>query len=68
MIARIGDNIKLIGRWHELAGFSGVAVCESNDPHAVASWALNWNGILDLDVSLVYDDDETRAIGKKKLA
>jgi len=64
----MGDKIKLIGRWHDLSQFRGVAICESNDPQALASWALNWNSSLDVETVLVLDDEEARAVGKKKLA
>jgi uncharacterized protein DUF3303 len=63
----MGDKIKLIGRWHDLSQFSGVAICESDDPQALASWALNWNNILDSQTVMVLDDEEARAVGKKKL-
>ena len=65
--ADLGDGIKLIGRWHDLAGFTGVAICESDDPAAMASWVLNWNSVLDIETKIVFDDDEARAIGKAKL-
>lgn len=63
-----GDSIRLIGRWHDLAGFSGVAICETDDATAVANWVLNWNSILDIDVTMVFDDDEARAIGRARNA
>ena len=63
-----GDKIKLIGRWHDLSQFTGVAICESNDAQAVASWALNWNSSLDLTTSVVLDDEEAREVGRKKIA
>jgi hypothetical protein len=65
--ADLGDSIRLIGRWHDLAGFTGVAICESDDAAAVQSWALNWNAVLDIEVTMVLDDEETRAIGKARL-
>ena len=65
--ADMGDKIKLIGRWHNIAEFTGVAIYESDDPIAIANWALNWNSILDCEVSPVLDDDETRALGKQRL-
>jgi hypothetical protein len=43
-----------------------VAIVETDDAQAIASWILNWNGILDVEVAPVVDDDEARAIGKKK--
>ncbi len=64
--ADLGDSIRMIGRWHDLAGFTGVAIVESDDAAAVANWGLNWNSVLDFDVKLVFDDEETRAIAKAR--
>ena len=64
----MGDAIKLIGRWHDLSRFAGVAIVESDDAQAVASWALNWNSALDVETVVVLDDEEARAVGKKKIA
>jgi len=64
--ADLGDSVNLIGRWHDLVGFTGVAICESDDAGAVANWLLNWNTILDAEVTPVLDDDETRAIGRAR--
>lgn len=64
--ADMGKNIKLIGRWHDLAGGIGVAIFESDDPVAMANWALNWNTVLDSTVTPVLDDEETRKIGKSR--
>lgn len=65
--ADMGDKIRLIGRWHDVASFTGVAVFEADDASAVFAWMLNWNGSLDIEVKPVLDDDETRAVGKRKL-
>ena len=64
----MGDKIKLIGRWHDLSQFTGVAICESDDAQAVASWALNWNNALDVQTVVVLDDEEARAVGRNKIA
>jgi hypothetical protein len=63
-----GNAIKLIGRWHDISDSSGVAICESDDPLAMASWALNWNSFLDLETRMVLDDEEVRTVGKQKMA
>lgn len=65
--ADIGDNIRLIGRWHNVAEFTGVAIYESDDPIAIANWALNWNSILDCEISPVLDDEETRKLGQARM-
>jgi len=62
----MGDNIKLIGRWHDMSDSSGVAICESDDPLAMANWALNWNSVLDLETSVVLNDEEARAVGRQR--
>ena len=64
----MGDKIKLIGRWHDLSQFTGVAICESDDAQAIASWALNWNNVLDVQTVLVLDDEEARTVGRNKMA
>jgi hypothetical protein len=61
-----GSSIKLIGRWHDFARGRGVIICEADSAEAVSDWALNWNSILDLDVAVVLDDNEARALGKKR--
>ena len=59
-----GDKINLIGRWHDLAAGTGVAICESDDIDALSTWALNWNQSLDVEIAPVVDDTEAKAIGK----
>lgn len=65
--ADLGEGVTLIGRWHDVVGFTGVAIAESDDPAAVAGWLLNWNLIMDIELTPVLDDAETRALGKAKL-
>lgn len=62
----MGDKIKLIGRWHDLAAGTGVAIFESDDAVAMSNWALNWTPVLDATVTPVLDDEETRALGKSR--
>ena len=61
-----GDRIQVIGRWHNVATGTGVAICETDDAAALFAWALNWNAVLDVNVEPVVDDAEAREIGKKK--
>ena len=53
----------MIGRWHDLVSFTCVSVGEADDAGAVANWLLNWNHILDAEVTPVPDDAEARAVG-----
>lgn len=57
-----GPKVHLVGRWHNLAAGTGVAVCESDTADAVYRWGLNWAPMLDLTVEPVLDDAEARSI------
>ncbi len=63
----MGDKIRLIGRWHDVGKFTGVAIFEADDAKAISTWALNWNPVLDItDLVPVLDDEEAREVGRKK--
>ena len=59
-------GVKLIGRWHDLVAVGGWLICESDDISAVQSWALNWSGVLNIEVRPVVDDNEAKTMLKKK--
>jgi hypothetical protein len=65
--ADAGGSINVIGRWHDLVGFTGAAICETDDPTAVHKWILNWNHVCDIEAIPVLDDEECRAVGREKL-
>ena len=62
--ALMGDNLKLVGRWHNLVNGSGVAIFETDDIKAITAYAMGWNQFMDLDISPVVDDETGREIGK----
>lgn len=62
--AMMGSGVKKIGRWHDLVRGTGVAIFEAESAEAISAYAMNWNRFMDLDISVVLDDDETRAIGR----
>ena len=59
---------KLLGRWHDMAGRTGVLIVESNDLAAVHRWLGQWNPYLDVDLTPVVDDEESAAIGRQIVA
>ncbi|NOT60852.1 MAG: DUF3303 family protein [Acidobacteria bacterium] len=61
-----GSQVKQIGRWHDVVRGRGVTICESDSASAVSNWCMNWSGLLDLDIAVILDDDETRALGKAR--
>ena len=61
--ALMGPKLKLIGRWHDLVRGTGVAIYESDSVEAVSAYSMKWSPHMDLDIALVLDDEETKAMG-----
>ena len=66
--ADVGDGLKMLGRWHDTASRTGVAIMETTDLTALHRYLNQWNPFLDLDVAPVLDDEETAALAKGVLA
>ena len=66
--ALMGDDIRLIGRWHDLAGGWGVSIIEASSAEAVATYSLHWNRFMDLEVTPVIDDESAKQIGTNMAA
>ena len=61
--ADLGPDVRMIGRWHDLARGTGVCILESDNLEALSCTAMNWNHGLEFDVTPVLDDVEAiRAI------
>ncbi len=65
--AMMGDEIKMIGRWHDLVSGTGVAICESDSAAAISAYALKWNNDMDISVQVVVDDTAARKLGESLL-
>ena len=57
-------DLNVIGRWHDVIGFTGTAIVETDDFSKLSKWLLNWNNVCDIEAIPVYDDAETRALGR----
>lgn len=65
--AYLGEDIRLIGRWHNEAEFTGVAIMETDDCKALYGYLMQWNPYMDLDIAPVLDDEESAAVGRSVL-
>jgi hypothetical protein len=65
--AVMGDEIKMVGRWHDLVSGTGVAICESDSVAAISAYALKWNNDMDISVQVVVDDAAARQLGESLL-
>ena len=66
--ANTGDGVKMIGRWLDMAGRTGVLIVESNDLAAVHRYIGQWNPHMDIDLTPVVDDEESAAISRQIIA
>jgi hypothetical protein len=62
--ADAGKGAKILGRWHDLASRTGVAIMEAADAGDLAQYLGQWNPHMDMDVSPVLDDEESAKAGK----
>ena len=63
-----GDGVRMIGRWLDMAGRTGVLIVESNDLAAVHRYIGQWNPYMDIDLTPVVDDEESAAISRQIIA
>ena len=66
--ADVGQDLVLIGRWHNPLDISGAAVLEATDAAALHRYLTRWAPLMDLDVVPVLDDEEGAVVAKQTLA
>ena len=58
-------NVKLIGRYHKIAGYGGKCIVESDNSKDIMTWAMHWSHISDVKVQPVLEDvDATECVQK----
>ena len=60
------DDIELKSRYHNLDGTGGFAILESTNPAALADYALDWNGLVKMEITAIMDDDTVGGVLGKK--
>ena len=50
-------GIDMLSRYHNLDGTGGFAICQSTDASALASWALDCNGLIEIKIVPIMDDE-----------
>ena len=59
-------GVELISRYHNLDGTGGFAIVESTDAAALADYALDWNGLIKMEITAIMDDDTIGGVLGKK--
>ena len=66
--ANAGERVKIVGRGHDMAARSGVAIFESDDLAAVQRYVGQWNAYMDITLVPVLDDEESAAVARQIVA
>ena len=51
------EGVELLSRYHNLDGTGGFAILESTNPAALADYALDWNGLIKIEITPLMDDE-----------
>ena len=51
------EGIQMLSRYHNIDGTGGFAICETNDSGALANWAVDWNGLVEIKITAIIDDE-----------
>ena len=62
------EGVTMIGRWHNVASRSGIAIIESDSAEALMNYAVKWNDILDTTITPVVEDAEAGQIAATLIA
>ena len=61
-------GIDMLSRYHNLDGTGGFAICQSTDASALASWALDWNGLIEIKIVPIMDDETISGVLRPRFA
>ena len=56
------EGVELISRYHNLDGTGGFAILESTNASALADYALDWNGLIKIEITAIMDDDTITSV------
>jgi hypothetical protein len=51
------EGVQMLSRYHNVDGSGGFAICETNDAGALANWAIDWNGLIEIKITAIIDDE-----------
>lgn len=52
------EGVKMLGRWHSVAGRKGFMIAESSDAFAIGKWVQGWTDLLSFEITPVLTDEE----------
>lgn len=56
------EEVEMLSRYHNLDGSGGFAICQTDNSAALASWALDWNGLIEIQIIPIMNDETASAV------
>lgn len=56
------DGVEMLSRYHNLDGTGGFAILDSTNAAALADYALDWNGLIKIEIIPIMDDETIGAV------
>ena len=60
------EGATMLSRFHNVDGTGGFAIVESDSPAALADYALDWNGMIQINITPLMDDETISSVLGKK--
>ncbi len=55
-------GVSLLSRYHNLDGTGGFAILDTTDSAALADYALDWNGLIKIEITAIMDDETISSV------
>ena len=56
------EGVSMLSRYHNLDGTGGFAVLDTTDSAALADYALDWNGLIKIEITAIMDDETISSV------
>ena len=56
------EGVELLSRYHNVDGTGGFAILESTNAAALADYALDWNGLIKIEITAIVDDETITSV------
>jgi hypothetical protein len=55
-------GVSMLSRYHNLDGTGGFAILDTTDSAALADYALDWNGLIKIEITAIMDDETISSV------
>ena len=56
------EGVSLLSRYHNLDGTGGFAILDTTDSAALADYALDWNGLIKIEITAIMNDETISSV------